>query len=262
MRFKEESLNGFKALCAALALMLSNGLLPLAAQDLPAPIQALQKQGLKIVAELPTVSGLKAYAGYIEQQPYALYLTPDGKHVLVGSVFDSEGKNLTSAPLEAAIAKPMSEQTLGQLESSTWVAQGSAQAPRIIYTFTDPNCPYCHRFWEQSRPWVDAGKVQIRHILVGILRDTSAGKAAAILDSPDPSKALASHEQSMEAGGIAPLKTIPAKTQANLLANQALMDELGIQATPATFYLDQAGVLHATMGAPDSADLQTILGPR
>src|SRR2546429_3515415 len=48
----------------------------------------------------------------------------------------------------------------------------------------------CHKFWEAARPWVDAGKVQLRHILVGVIRDDSPAKAAAILQAPDRAAAL------------------------------------------------------------------------
>jgi thiol:disulfide interchange protein DsbG len=231
------------------------------AKSLPEPVKALQDQGLKVVGDLPTVSGLKAYAGHMGQQPYALYVTPDGKHVLVGSIFDAQGKNLTQAPLEKAIAKPLSVLTLAQLEATSWVLDGKKDATRIVYVFTDPNCPYCHKFWEQARPWVSAGKVQLRHVMVGILRETSPGKAAAILSAADPSAALAEHEKNMRAGGIKPLEPIPTDEQVALLANQSLMAELGMQATPAIFYEDPEGLLRAKMGAPADNDLESILGP-
>lgn len=250
-----------KSLSASLASILILSGSQLNAQELPAPIKALQQKGLEVVGELPAIDGLKAYAGIMEQQPYSLYLTPDGQHVVVGSVFDAQGNNLTREALQAAIAQPMSKHTLAQLKASTWVGDGNAQAPRQVYVFTDPNCPYCHQFWEQSRPWVKAGKVQLRHILVGVLSDSSPGKAAAILAASDPAKALAQHESNMATGGIEPLKSISAELQATLLGNQALMGELGMQATPAIFYTDAQGVLRATRGAPAQADLEKILGP-
>lgn len=233
----------------------------LKAQEYPPPIQALQAEGLRIVGELPSVSGLKGYAGYIGQQPYSLYLTPDGKHVMVGSVFDAEGKNLTVEPLKAAIAEPMSKETLAQLGSSHWIGDGAETASRVIYVFTDPNCPYCQKFWKQARPWVKAGKVQLRHILVGILTDTSPGKAAAILAAPDPAKALGDNEEGPPDKGIKPLASIPPELQATLLGHQALMQQLGMQATPAIFYRDADGMLRSLIGAPTGAELETILGP-
>jgi len=246
----------FAVLAAAAAVSANAG-----AQDLAPPIQALQKKGLEITGELPAAGGLKGYAGHMGQQPYALYLTPDGQHVIVGSVFDAHGENLTRSSLEQAVAQPMTKQTLKLLEDAAWVADGDAKAPRVVYVFSDPNCPYCHQFWKQSRPWVQDGKVQLRHILVGVLRDTSPGKAAAILASADPSRALADHENRAQQGGIAPLSPVPAKQQAQLQANQALMAELEMQGTPAIFYLKD-GLLQAQTGAPRDEDLEEILGKR
>src|SRR3546814_8987929 len=60
--------------------------------------------------------------------------------------------------------------------------------------FSDPNCPYCNMFWKQARPWVESGKVQLRHIMVGMLRADSAGKSAALLSAKDPRAALNEHE--------------------------------------------------------------------
>ena len=49
-------------------------------------------------------------------------------------------------------------------------------APGTVYVFTDPNCPYCSKFWADARPWVDSGAVVLRHVMVGILTPTSAGR--------------------------------------------------------------------------------------
>jgi thiol:disulfide interchange protein DsbG len=180
----------------------------------------------------------------------------------VGSMFDSNGKNMTEQPLASAPAGTMSAAILAQLEASTWVRDGKSSAPRTIYAFTDPNCPYCQKFWVQSRPWVDSGKVQIRNIIVGILRDTSPGKAAAILTASNPSDALNMNESTMSQGGIAPLTSIPAATGAQLQANQDLMTRLGADGTPTIFYQDAQGVLRAKVGAPSDNELTTILGNR
>jgi thiol:disulfide interchange protein DsbG len=45
------------------------------------------------------------------------------------------------------------------LQNSSWIADGSIGARRVVYVFTDPNCPYCNKFWAEARPWVQAGKV-------------------------------------------------------------------------------------------------------
>jgi thiol:disulfide interchange protein DsbG len=117
-------------------------------------------------------------------------------------------------------------------------------------------------FWEQARPWVKAGKVQLRHIMVGIIREDSPGKSAALLAAKEPEKALADHEKAGKGSPLKPLKEIPPAIQAKLDANQALMDELELSATPAIFYLDDKGELQQQQGAPSPDKLVKILGPK
>ena len=192
----------------------------------------------------------------------AIYLTPDGKHALVGSLFDEQGQDLSEKPLEQLVYAPMAKEVWAKMEKTSWIADGKADAPRIVYLFSDPNCPYCNLFWEQARPWVDSGKVQLRHIMVGIIREDSPAKSAALLASKDPRQALHDHESAGKASKLKALEKIPADVQAKLDANLALMDELGLSATPAIFYLDDQQRLQQQQGAPRPEMLGKILGKR
>lgn len=164
--------------------------------SLPPALRVLQKQGVHVVSDkLPAPPGMKGWAGYHGQQPMAFYTTADGKSVIIGTMIDAKARDLTRAPLEKAVAPALSDGLWGQLSKSTWIVDGNPKAKKIVYVFTDPNCPYCSRLWGDLRPWVDAGKVQIRNIIVGILTPTSYAKAAALLASKDPVAALHSHEE-------------------------------------------------------------------
>lgn len=232
------------------------------ATELPAVVQNLTHRGVEIVGKLQTPGGLEAYAAIAQQQPLAIYVTPDKQHVIVGTMMDEQGMDVTSTALEQATVGPWTEQTWSALGNSTWVGDGSADAKRVVYMFTDPNCPFCHKFWEQARPWVDGGLVQIRHILVAVLSETSAGKAAAILASADPEKAMHEHESAGANKGIQPLATIPSKLAATLESNNRLMTDLQIEGTPGIFYFDGDGELQIQRGAPLDEHLEEILGPR
>lgn len=232
------------------------------AKDWPAPIKALEAQGVEVIGTFAAPGGLTGYAGMIEQQPLAIYLTADGKQAIVGSMIDAKGANLSQEPLDRLVSKPMTAKIWKQLEKSSWIADGSKNAPRVIYTFTDPNCPYCNKFWNDARPWVKAGKVQLRHVIVAILTDTSAGKAAALLSAKDPQVALTQHEQQHASGGVKPLGQISATVRAQLDANQKLMQQLGASATPTIFYKDASGNLQKIQGAPSAEALTQVLGPR
>lgn len=232
------------------------------AEDWPAPIKAVEARGAEIIQRFDAPSGLQGYAARYNGQGVALYLTADGEHVLVGSLLNAKGEDLSRQPLEKLVYEPLGKEMLSKLEHSTWIADGSAKAPRILYMFSDPNCPYCNMFWKQARPWVEAGDVQIRHIMVGILRQDSVEKAAALLNAKDQQAALHEHESAGKASKLKGLKMIPAAIQQQLDSNLGLMAEMGVAATPAIFYPDESGQLRQQRGAPSPDVLKQIMGPR
>src|SRR5699024_10065809 len=147
------------------ALMLALVTSPARAADekWPAPVAALAHEGLTIEKKFEAPSGLTGYAASFRGKPVAVYLTADGKHVIVGTLLDAQGHDLRAEPLARIVTNPQAEKAWGQLESSHWVRDGNKDAKVIVYEFTDPNCPFCHKFWEAAKPWVASGKVQIRH---------------------------------------------------------------------------------------------------
>lgn len=232
------------------------------AEDWPAPIKQIEAKGAKILGKFDAPSGLTGYAAQYQNRGMALYLSADGKSVLAGTLYDAQGNDLSSAPLEQLVYAPMAKEVWAKMEKSSWIQDGDTNAPRTVYLFSDPNCPYCNMFWEQARPWVKAGKVQLRHIMVGIIRQDSPGKSAALLASPDPQKALQEHEAAGKGSKLQALDKIPAALEAKLEANMKLMDELELSATPAIFYLDDKGGLQQQQGAPSPDKLVKILGPK
>lgn len=266
---------GLAALAAAASMALSAA--PASAQPRPPAVQALEQHGVIVVGTFPSVGGLQAWAAYRGQTPVALYATPDGKHVIVGSMLDAKGEEVNRAALESAVAKPMTDGAWARVERSHWIPDGSPRAPRVVYVVTDPNCPYCIKLWADARPWVDSGKVQLRHIMVGILSASSAGKAAALLSAKDPAQALTAHARAhvgpdgksaaagrprpLAGGGVKALSQVPADVAAQLDANQQLMATLQLGATPALIWKDAQGRLQTRTGAPDGA-LAQILGPK
>lgn len=146
-----------------------------------------------------------------------------------------------------------------RLGAASWVRDGKKDAPRIVYVITDPNCVWCHRFWEASRPWVDAGKVQVRHLLVGFIKPNSAGKAAAILSASDRTAALTLHELSATRGGIAEAPSVSEVARTVLADNFHLMREFGFSGTPAIIYKDSRDKLAAVAGFPGER-MEVVMG--
>jgi thiol:disulfide interchange protein DsbG len=229
-------------------------------KELPPILKSIELQGLKILGEMDVPGGLRAFAAKAGSQPLAIYLTPDNKHVVVGTLVDADGQNMAAAQLKALAEKPILVSGWKQLEGSTWVADGKAKAPRIVYTFTDPNCPYCNKFWHAARPWVESGKVQLRHVMVGVIRQDSPAKAAAILEAKSPPGALTENELKHRDGGIKPASAISAKSAASLDSNANLMTELGFGGTPAIVFKKADGSIGTVAGMPEDAALEMIFG--
>jgi thiol:disulfide interchange protein DsbG len=98
--------------------------------------------------------------------------------------------------------------------------------------------------------------------MVGIIREDSPGKSAALLAAKDPQKALEEHEKAGKGSSLKALKDVPPAIQAKLAANMQLMEELELSATPAIFYMDSKGELQQQQGAPSPDKLVKILGPK
>lgn len=228
--------------------------------DRPGVIQALQAQGLEHIQEFDAGEHLRGFAGLAGQDPVAVYVTPDGQ-AIVGKRLDERGVSLDERTVEALVAGPISQAVWDQLENASWVADGDARAPRVVYAFMDPNCPYCHRFWAQARPWVEAGKVQLRHVVVGVIRPDSRSKAAAILGAEDPTAALLENENRFDQDGIEPAARVSRKISRQLKDNQKLMREMGFRGTPGILYSDGDGGIQAMYGMPPEDALADILGP-
>ncbi|SRR5450830_39785 len=265
-----------------IAMMHASAILVLASgnafalEDKPAALRAVEEQGVTVVGPMPSAGGLRAWAAYSGRNPIAFYATPDGKFLIAGTMLDANGRDVHEDALAKTVAPVMATSTLSQLERSHWVLDGSSKAPRIVYVFTDPDCPYCNKFWRDARPWIDSGKVQLRHILLGILSPTSAGKAAAILTDSHPARRLESHERSQMAAHaktlgsgrssaqsdseLKPLASIPAAIEAQLASNAQMMQSFGLAGTPGLAWRDANGKIQMRTGAP--AALQEILGPK
>ena len=220
----------------------------------PGPVRALTEQGLEIHGEFEAPSGLTGYAASHQGREMTVYVTADGQHAIVGSMVDAQGNDLSEAPLDELVRAPQEGEVWRQLEASHWIQDGAADAPRVLYTFTDPNCPYCRQFWEQARPWVEAGEVQLRHIMVGILQQDSPAKAAALLGAENPERALHAHS-----GGddITP-SAQPRQIEDRIYRNNQLFEELGLYATPTTIYRQQ-GRLQRVDGLPETVRLQEMM---
>lgn len=151
---------------------------------------------------------------------------------------------------------------LAEAPKAAWLGDG--QSKHVIYVFFDPNCPYCHKLYENLRDSVALGEVELRWIPVGIARESSLGKAAAILEAKKPIEAFHYNEQHFtfddgKFGGIDEEPLPRQETLQKLAANLNLLKRAGTLAVPAMLFRTRDGVVRYVPGAPPSDTLEDIV---
>ncbi|RJS91605.1 thiol:disulfide interchange protein DsbG [Salinisphaera sp. Q1T1-3] len=263
-------LRGALALVAGLALLGATGGTALAADQsatdnpatdkLPGVLQKAVKSGqVDVIKSFPTdVPGLTGYV--LEQSGQHQVVYGNHGYLVVGRIVGPDGTNMSDQYEQKYVPKPDLGKIVDQLkDGDRLVQQGPDDAP-VVYVFADPNCIYCHRFYEQAEPLVKAGKIQLQWAMVGFLKDSSPGRAAAILSAKNPVKALLENEngfdESTEQGGIKPATDISDDLQQQLKAHAKLMAEAGGSGTPTLIYKED-GQWQSKIGAPGTDWLKT-----
>ncbi len=225
-----------------------------AVADLPKALQQSVKSGqIEVVRAFKTdVPGLTGYVLSQSGQHQIVY--SENGYLIMGRIVSPDGENLSAAYTDKYVPKPDLAKIAQQLEATGHlVQQGPDKAPKI-YVFADPNCIYCHKFSDQAAPLVKNDKLQLQWAMVGFLKDTSAGRAAAILTADDPAKAFARNEagfdEASESGGIEPVQDIDADIQNVLDAHAKQMAAAGGSGTPTLVYKDAQGKWQSKVGAP------------
>jgi thiol:disulfide interchange protein DsbG len=162
--------------------------------------------------------------------------------------------------VRAATADPA---LFAQLQAAPAVVEGPPDAAKaVLYVFFDANCFYCHVTWKALAAYERIG-LQVHWVPVAYQKDSSFGRAAAILGAHDPLSAFRRNETGYRAasydGGIPPAR-VDATLRARLDANTALMKRFGVPATPGLVWKDAAGQVRVSAGVPHEAELAAMTG--
>ncbi len=167
-----------------------------------------------------------------------------------------------STPAIAADTRPTSaaEKMLAGIHRATWVQEGKSS--HVVYIFFDPNCPYCHQLYMNTREQVKHNMMEFRWIPVGVLTTTSPGKAAAILSAKTPQKAFYQNEEHYrrdnDGGGIDEVMATD-RMKKILKINVSLLQLSGSDAIPSMLFRANNGQAVIIQGAPSSKKLKQIL---
>lgn len=233
--------------------------------DIDPGIAALQdRAGFSVLKSFKTPA--EGVTGYVVE-------TDDGKsgivyglgdYVFSGSLLDAQGNDLTRQYTVSQLPKPDYASVAKVLAQDPHLVSEGAEGAPEIYVFADPNCIFCHKFWQQTRGWVAAGKVQLHWIMVGFLKPSSAGYSAAIINAEDRAGALGAFKESFgqsgKANGIAELDPIPADLKAALEKHSQWMAELDFSGTPGLLFRGADGQWHGQTGVPRQDALAKALG--
>lgn len=226
-------------------------------------IKAMSHGQAQILRTFPAVAGLNGYAVQLSPgHALVMYTSKDGKHVLMGGIFNKAGQNLSvqyaHKYLPASdLPKQISPDEMGQaVMKTTNFLIGNPKASKQVWMVADPNCIFCHLTFEHLKSSVDTGKLKIHLIIVGFLKPSSLPKAETILASKDPAKAWRYDEAHFnvpeEEGGIVPLAKIPASDVQAVKANNAWMNQHGINGTPFLVYKNTQGQWAINPGMPEN----------
>lgn len=189
----------------------------------------------------PGPGGLTGIEVSMEGHSTIAYATGDGQYLVAGPVLNRQGQDAAHADMIklGLISKPATAATLAEKAAHADSFVLGSKGPEIT-AFVDPNCIYCHKFYEEAQPLIAAGKLRVRYVVVAFLKPSSAGKAAAILGASDPAAAMAANEKSFdeatEEGGIAPAQHPDQATLAAVENNTKLLSDSGEVATPTLIY--------------------------
>ena len=233
-----------------------------AAVSTPPALHYPLQHGFQIIRSFRAVSGL---TGWVLKDPdgkyQVLYSTADGRTLIAGSLYASNGDVLSEQYTAQYVPRPDLSGLWLALDKAQSIATGALADPKsTIYVIMDPNCIYCHLLWKALKPYQAAG-LQVKWLPVGFLHEDSEDKAAALLKGGSASfeQSQEGFDEKTESGGVIGVKPT-ADQHTALEANLQLMQEANIQGTPGIFYKDHAGKVVRKDGMPLMSELPVITG--
>jgi hypothetical protein len=251
-------------------------------------ISAIVNNGTK-VPPLPLVSPLSNLQPYfIEREngtgKQVAWVDMENRYAIIGgALFDNTGQaammynGVTNASYIVSLTfmyQELANYLWSQRHNIGFFLQGDKKAPRTLYAFGDPNCPFCNNAYLNLKPYVDAGQLRIYWSMnsVGGVRffGSTLGKAYAIYDGKapkgssyprTPAGAFAFNEDNFygsifnempDGGAIFPI-TNPSFNAANIYnRNQQFFIIETSASSPTFFYLNTAGLPTIQDGTPGS----------
>lgn len=266
--FGENMKKSIRLASAIGALFVSTSMFAADASNSPAEslVKKLTDDKVAIVKTFPSIGNL---VGMVVQpkmgqgQATILYVDKDGQYLVSGVVISAAGQNNSDLDTQTYILNPLAQKAFQDSHNTAWVLDGQAKAKHSIYVIADPNCTYCHKLYQETRPLVKNGDLAIRWIWVGFLKQSSPGIAQAILAAKDPQQAMQQNESGFdepkEQGGLAPLATADKTVLEKYNKNMNFMNKYQFPVTPIILYKTQDGQIMSKFGMPTGKELTDLV---
>lgn len=214
------------------------------------------------------------------QQPF--YIAPNGKGLIAGAAFLSEGppeeRNLTLSALKhvpgvipsAEVKNAAQQQAVARapqitnamalqvMTDTTHGLVGNNRSPRV-WMFFDPRCPYSLKAFEELRPEVEAGRLQLALIPVPLLDPNGNGP------STRAAKQLLGSEAPMDetwplvrSGGSVPFDEDAADSRVR--QNMQAARSIGVPASPTFVFADKEGKARTFSGSGGKETILSAMG--
>ena len=120
-----------------------------------------------------------------------------------------------------------------------------------IYVVADAMCHYCKDYLKTLTPYIDAGKLQVKVIPIGILGYDSTEMSASVLASKDPAKVWM---DIVSGKSYTTPETVDNNKISSVTNNTDVLGEFDIHSTPQTIYKNAKGDIVIKRGSQDNID--------
>lgn len=240
--------------------------------DVPNIVKQLMGDGDRVIKAIKTMGGLHAWIVQPASNPtqsLSYFTTPDDLFVLSGSIFFEDSKKEIVSLSSAITSKyqPINDvaEQWKKLESeASYIQEGSTgDDKQIVYAFFDTNCGYCHLSWLAFKPYVDTSEVQLRWIPAAALSESSALRAAGLLQSDNARTSLVrsyltwNHKD--EGASFESASKIDPDTAKKIESNNSLLKGFGATGMPTFVYKDNEGIVNMVSGAMSLDQIPKVL---
>lgn len=220
--------------------------------------RALTSLGLEVISSFEE-DGVIGHGVLHQGQALVAYEIAGTGNIIIGDMFSQHGTNLSELHKDEFLMSSITSNALPLLEKSNYVIDSDSNNGIVIYTITDPQCPFCLRLWDTMRPYVEKGEIELRHVLVGIQGEVSVTSAAAILEANSPHEMLNDYLSAKKDGNEFELPQPSEGAIKKVWENNEVMRAVGATGTPASYVIYPDGSTEYISGAFSASKVENII---